>query len=506
LIPGSESLSRKVRLRRKLNTFDVTGLVVGSIIGADIYVAAAIGARLVGPASLLIWLVAGAVAIVIALSFSHCAAIMPRVGGPYAYVKEVTGLFPAFIVGWGLFLAEWLSLAVFPVAFATYGVALFPDLGWGSGIPFKVVFMLIVFATNAFGIRAAGRFNDILTIAKLGPLLLVVVGGLALIGLHPGAALSNLTPFSKGGLRDFGQAFVLIFWAYAGFELSTLPSNEIDRPQKTIPRAMAIGMLIVAGFYLATNFVVVGVVDQSTLAHSKSPLLDAGSSIFGSVRGLSGVAFAIVGVGALVSILGADESGTIGTSRLAYAMSVDGLFPSSFSRLSKKSQVPLAGLAIICSSALIASIIGGLTELIATSVFLLSFAYLCTCVSALLLGKKFPEESSKLTGRRSIPVAGIVFSAFLMALVDPMLIVISAGLLLFGVPIYALFSPRKELHDLRESFLSKDAVLRRTYEQGERFLAHPFRHLVWLVYGRRHEERPFIVSDVVESPREGTGS
>src|SRR5512136_2713148 len=78
---------RKVDLRRKLNTFDVTSLVVGSIIGADIYVAAAIGARLVGPSSLLVWVAAGAIAIVIALSFSHCAMLMQRVGGPYAYVR-----------------------------------------------------------------------------------------------------------------------------------------------------------------------------------------------------------------------------------------------------------------------------------------------------------------------------------------------------------------------------------------------------------------------------------
>lgn len=468
---------------------------MGSIIGADIYVAAAIGARLIGPASLLVWVAAGIVAIVIALSFSHCAAVLPRVGGPYAYVKEVSGLFNAFMVGWGLFLAEWLSLAVFPVAFATYAIALAPDLGWGSGIPLKLIFILIVFATNAFGIRAAGRFNDVLTIAKLGPLVLVVIGGLALIGLRSGAALSNLTPFSKGTLQDLGQAFVLIFWAYAGFELSTLPSDEIERPQRTIPKAMVMGMLIVAAFYLATNFVVVGVVDQTTLAHSNSPLLDAGSSIFGSVRGLSGAAFAIVGVGALISILGADESGTIGTSRLAYAMSVDGLFPASFSKLAKRSKAPLVGLAIICASAFVASVLGGLTQLIAASVFLLAFAYLSTCVSAFLLVKKFPERSSRLVGRRAIPIAGVAFSVLLMILVDPRLILISVGLLLVGVPIYALFSPKKELHDLREAFLSRDAILRRTYEQGERFLAHPWRHLVWLVYNRRHEQRPFIVSN-----------
>src|SRR3989454_7885691 len=90
----------------KLNTFDVTSLVVGSIIGADVYVATAIGARLVGPSSLLAWVLAGAMAMGIALSFSYCVVILPKGGGPYAFVKGVARPFPGFIVGWGLLLAE----------------------------------------------------------------------------------------------------------------------------------------------------------------------------------------------------------------------------------------------------------------------------------------------------------------------------------------------------------------------------------------------------------------
>ncbi len=484
-----------VRLRRKLNTFDVTALVVGSIVGADIYIAAAIGAKLVGPSSILIWVVAGIVAIVIALSFSHCAAIMPRVGGPYAYVKDVAGPFPGFMVGWGLFLAEWFSLAVFPVAFATYTIALVPELGWGSGLPLKAAFISIVFVTNAFGIRAAGRSNDVLTVAKLGPLVFVVLGGIVFLALKPSVLALNFTPFSKGGLVDFGQAFVLIFWAYAGFELSTLPSNEIERPQRTIPRAMMLGMAIVIVFYLATNLVVLGVVDQPTLASSQSPLLDTGKSIFGSASGLATAAFVIVGVGALVSILGADESGTIGTSRLSYAMSVDGLFPKPFARLSKGSGAPVLGLAIICSTAFVASAVGGLTQLIASSVFLLAFAYLATSLSAFMLVKRYPESSRELSGKRAIPVAGVVFSLLLMALVSPTLILISVILLIVGVPIYALFSPKKELRDLKDAFMAPGAVLKRAYMQGNAFLAHPLRHLLWFVYRRRKEERPFVLED-----------
>ena len=82
----------------KLGTFDVTSLVVGSIIGADIYVATAISSRLVGPASLVIWAVAGFIALIIAISFAYCVMALPKVGGPYAFVTAVSSPFPGFML------------------------------------------------------------------------------------------------------------------------------------------------------------------------------------------------------------------------------------------------------------------------------------------------------------------------------------------------------------------------------------------------------------------------
>src|SRR5206468_1978907 len=188
----------------KLNTFDVTSLVVGSIIGADVYVATAIGARLVGPSSLLVWVLAGAMAMVIALSFSYCVMILPKVGGPYAYVKEVAGPFPGFIVGWGLLLAEWFSLAVFPVAFTQYFLALDPGIDDLGKAVLKAVFIAIILVTNLVGVKAAGRVNDVLTVAKLSPLLLIVLGGFAFVALQPGQFAGNLVPFFTGApdIRD----------------------------------------------------------------------------------------------------------------------------------------------------------------------------------------------------------------------------------------------------------------------------------------------------------------
>jgi APA family basic amino acid/polyamine antiporter len=458
---------------RKLNTFDVTSLVVGSIIGADVYVATAIGARLVGPASLLVWVLAGAMAMVIALSFAHCVLILPKVGGPYAFVREAFNPFAGFIVGWGLLLAEWFSLAVFPVAFTQYFLFFDPGIGDLGKVLLKALFIVIILVTNLVGVKAAGRVNDGLTIAKLAPLVLIVLGGLGFLGLQPGTFGSNFAPFFTGDSLAFGRALVLIFWAYAGFELSTIPTDEVDRPAKTVPRAIVVGMLIVIGFYFLTNFVVIGSVGGSVLGSSSSPLIDAANAMFRSPVLLAGAVVLVVAVGALLSITGADESGTVGTSRLAYAMSLDGLLPKAFSRTHAKFKTPYLGLIFLCGTAFVASLLGGLTDLIASSVFLLAFVYFVTCISTILLEKKHPEVSRGLRLKRAIPLAGALFSVVLMVLVSPYLIAISLVLLAVGVPIYVFFSPRKELEDLKAAYLSAEAISRRAIQQSQRFLAYP---------------------------------
>src|SRR5512137_1927703 len=164
----------EIKPQRKLSLFDVTNRVVGSIIGADIYVASALGAGLLGPFSLVVWVVAGVIAIVIALCFAQCAALLPKVGGPYAYAKEAWGPFAGFIVGWSLWLAEWMSLAVFPVAFTQYLMFFLPGLDWVFQVLVRTLFVAFLIVTNIVGVKAAGRTNDFLTIVKLVPLIFFV--------------------------------------------------------------------------------------------------------------------------------------------------------------------------------------------------------------------------------------------------------------------------------------------------------------------------------------------
>jgi APA family basic amino acid/polyamine antiporter len=251
--------------------------------------------------------------------------------------------------------------------------------------------------------------------------------------------------------------------------------------------------------YMATNFVVIGVVDQPTLASSQAPLVVAAANILGFSPVFAWIGSLVVGVGALISIIGADESGTMGTSRLTFAMSIDGYLPRAFSRLQKSYQTPYIGLAILCSTAFIASVVNTLSALVNSSVFLLSLAYLATGISALLLERKHLRSSPKGMWTILIPVLTILFSIVLMTQVTKQQILISLVLLALGVPIYAFFSPKKELLELREAFLSEESILERTYRQEKTFLAYVLQRIKLLIYRIRGIERAWNIQEEPES-------
>lgn len=471
------------KLRSELTLFDVTNLVVGAIIGADIYVASAFGAGLLGPFSLVVWVIAGIIAIIIALCFAQCAAILPKVGGPYAYAHAAWGPFAGFIVGWSLWLAEWMSLAVFPVAFTQYLMFFLPGLDPFSQAIVKTLFVVFLIATNIAGVKAAGRTNDVLTLVKLAPLVFFVAIGLLFMMSHLAVASANLSPFIPFGVGNFGTALVLIFWAYAGFEISTIPAEEIKEPAKTIPRAIILGISIVTIFYLTTNVALFGTRRWDLLQHDIAPLASATDTALGSIPLLAFIGGIIVGGGALVSVAGSDESGMIGTSRLGYALAADGLFPGIFAKLHPRFKTPYLGIIVQAVTALVAAIIGTLSILIATSVFFMAIAYVATSAAIFPLKKKKAKARFHLRGGWIIPGLGIVFSIYLITQCSFMQIALGLALLLAGVPIYVKYSPKKEIAELNKSLLSSDSILRRAYSHEEMFLAHALRH-VKRVYGR----------------------
>jgi amino acid transporter len=453
---------RTMEFRKDLSLFDVTSIIVGSVIGADIYVASAITAGLLGPFSLVIWVIAGIFATVIALVFAYCSYYVPRVGGPFAFVSEAFDDFYGFLTGWSMWIAELISLPVFAIAFVRYLEYLIP-LEITGEILVKALFLFGLTMVNIIGVKVAGRVNDALTLIKLLPLLLLIGAGLILLFLQPSRLLANYHPFIPLGVSATGTALVLVFWAYAGFELGTLPAAEVKDPKRTIPRAIITGMSIVALFYISTNFVVYGAVNWADLAATPTPLILVGSVLLGAAGAL------IMTIGALFSVSGSNESGMLGTSRLSYAMSVDGLFPRIFSSLHPRFGTPYIGLIVQGVIAFILSVYTPITSLISFAVFNLASAFLLTCLALIVLTRDTEKE---LKGQKILPWAGVIICLYLLYETSMPDKVIGTIVLLAGVAVYVFFSPKEDIHHLKEMFLAEEAVFVRRMEKRERFLGN----------------------------------
>jgi APA family basic amino acid/polyamine antiporter len=466
---------------QKLNLFDATNLVVGGAIGADIYIISALGSGYLGPASLVVFIVAGVIAILIALSFAEAAALVPKVGGAFAYVSEAWGDFAGFLVGWPLWIAEVAGLAVMPVAFVRYLSYFVPSLTVIQGDIIKIVFVAAIAYINVRGAKGAGQVNDILTIAKLSPLLLLIVAGFVYLVVHPGTAASNLVPFAPLGFSNFAPALIIIFWAYTGFELAVIPSGEVENPTKTLPKAMIFGMAIVTFFYIAVGFTALAVVNWTSLQYAVAPLATVGSVVLSYTPALALIGGTILGLGALISISGFDESGTLATARLSYAISLEGLFPRIFSRIHPRFGTPSNAIIIQSAIALFLSLIGGLTQLIIFSAFNLAFVYMATCAAVLTLRGRRQTDSDRtylerLTGP-AIPIAGIILSVFLMYECGITTIAFGIVSILIGIPIYVLYAPRTEITTLKRDFYSTEAILARSTHTQKVF----FGYLVYLL-------------------------
>ncbi|MGB9938158.1 MAG: amino acid permease [Methanobacterium sp.] len=460
------------QLKRKLSLFDVINLVVGTIVGADIYIAASFGAAFLGPASLLAWVIAGLMAIVVALSFAECSSVLPRAGGPYVYAKEAFGDFIGFLSGWALLIAGWSALAVFPLAFVAYLMYFFPNMPFILQTLIKIIFVLFLAFINYVGAKDAGIANDILTIIKLTPIIILTLIGIGYFLLNPGILTSNLIPFSPLGFGNIGSAIVLVFWAYVGFELVTVPSNEIEDSKKNIPRAIILGMGIIVLFYFITNFVILGVVPWAQLANSTAPLALAGFGLLGAL----GATF--ITIGALFSIAGSDEAGILSITRIPYAMAGDGLLPKIFAKLHPKYDTPYVSIIFVAGTALIASIIGNINQLIILSVFAILFCYLVTCLAVFPIRKKY-KKTIKVPS--ITPAIGVIISLYIMSQCNPNQIIIGTILIAAGIPIYWKYSPKEEIRSVIKDITSKEVFIRKWVRSRQVFLGYLLRRLKHLV-------------------------
>ena len=447
-------------LRRDLSYFDLMNIVIGAIVGSDIYIIPGITAGLIGPFAIVVWIVGGVVAMVLAMVFGYCAYYVPSVGGSYAYVSTAFNDFWGFVAGWSMCIAEIVALPVFAIVFASY-LQYFVPLNGEAQFAVKTLFVVAFVAVNIRGVKAAGRLNDVLTLAKLTPLLLIILLGVGSLLFNP-KHLGNYSPFAPFGLGNFGTVMVLVFWAYAGFELGSLPSSEVVDPKKNVPRALITGMAIVVFFYVLTNVAVFGVVSSADLAKSAIPLVLASTALLGTAGAV------ITGVGALASVSGTDETEVLGTARLIYAMSADGLLPKSLGKVHARFKTPYVAILLEGAIALALSLFTGISQLISFAVFNLGVCYLLVCLALAVL-KRSGEKG--LPGQSLLPWAGALVSLYLLYSTSLLDKVVGSVFVLFGVPVYLFFS-KTSPRELEGRLVSEDEVFARELERQHAFLAN----------------------------------
>ena len=154
-----------MNLKRDLSFFDLTNIIIGSIIGADIYIASALTAGMVGPLAIFVWIVAGIFAIILAMIFAYSSHYVPRVGGPFAFVSKAFDNFYGFLTGWSMWIAEIIALPVFALALVQY-LGYFFEMDFLQETLVKGLFLFGIVLVNILGVKRAGRINDFLTLVK----------------------------------------------------------------------------------------------------------------------------------------------------------------------------------------------------------------------------------------------------------------------------------------------------------------------------------------------------
>ena len=413
-----------------------TALVVGNMIGSGVFLLPAALARF-GGIAIFGWLATTAGAIVLASVFARMSRMVPESGGPYAYTRRGFGDFAGFLVGWGYWISIWAANAALAVALVAYLSWFFPVLADrpGVGAITAVSAIWLLTGVNITGIRNAGWVQLVTTILKLIPL--VAVGVLGLLWVEP----ANFRPLNVSDQSNLGAltaAATLTLWAFLGFESATVPADDVDRPEVTIPRATLLGTAIAAVVYILSTIAVMGVIPAAELAASNAPFADAAHAMWGAWAGSA------VAIGAIASCFGALNGWILLQGQVPQAAARDGVFPAVFARQSRWGS-PAHGL--VFSTVLVTVLVSmnftrGLVDqftfiiLLATLTALLPYALVCMSQLMIFVRERDRFAGQRLLGPTLLAIGGFTFSTWAIAGSGEEIVFWGFLLLLAGVPVY----------------------------------------------------------------------
>lgn len=424
------------RRGKALGLWTALALVVGNMVGAGAYlVPASLGAY--GSVGLVGWLVTSLGAVSLALVFGRLGRIMPAEGGPYTYTRAAMGDLPAFLVAWGYWISVWVGNAGIAIAFVAYLTPFLPGLGASplptAGAALGTIWLLT--AVNVWGLREAAVLQLVTTVLKVLPLLLV--GSLGLLSLDP----ANLSPFNVSGgstISAVTATAALTLWGLLGLESATIPAEEVEDPERTIPLVTVLGTVATAAVYIMSTLAVMGVLSPGELASSSAPYAEAATRMWGRWAG------GLVAVGAAMAGFGVLNGWVLMQGQMPLAPARDGLFPRAFARLSPRG-TPTFGL--VLSSALTSVLVAanhtrGLIGLFNFAILLATVtvlaSYLCTSLAQILFIRRHPARFGGRDARRAVAVSvvALAYSCFAVVGAGRDALLWGAVLMAMGLPVY----------------------------------------------------------------------
>ncbi|MDQ6635374.1 MAG: amino acid permease [Gemmatimonadota bacterium] len=332
-----------VSYARRIGLFSGTMLVVGGIIGSGIFLNPAIVAQRVDSARLIMttWGLGAVIALLGAFIFAELGARRPAAGGGYVYIREAFGPLPAFLYGWALLLAIATgAAAAVAVTFASYAAPLLrlapPSEPWLAAGAIALLSLV-----NAVGVRPGTWTQNVFTLLKLAAIAALVVSALLVPSL---AAATGLAPETAASAKPLiialGTALVPVLFAYGGWQQTNFVAEEMVDAERNLPRALVIGVLIVAAVYLAVNLTYLRALGVAGLAASHAPAADVMGRYFGDTGRR------LIAAGIAVSTFGFLNLVILVTPRVYQAMARDGLFFARFAELHPRFRTPVAAIVV----------------------------------------------------------------------------------------------------------------------------------------------------------------
>ena len=390
------------RLLRELGRWDLTAIGVNQVIGAAVFAQPAILAAQAGAWSALMVGAVGVASMLIALSFAEVGSRFDATGGPYLYTRAAFGRFAAFEVGWMLWftrVASWASVInVLVTSLGFYWPAM------TAGAPRTILLTAIIAtlaAINILGIRQSAWVVNTLTIGKLVPLALFIGFGLPEMGLG-GLEIHGVPP-----IADLSNSALLLIFAFGGYEVIPVPAGESKDPQKTVPFALIMTIVVVTIILTLTQIVALGILPS--LPTSKTPLADASALLMGATGA------AVITLGAVLSTLGNNMGQALSGSRSLFALAENGDIPRVFAQVSARFGTPVIAILFTAAVSLVLATTGSFVTMAQASAVSRLIVYVATCAAALRLrharfAGAVAEPKMRVPFGPVIPIAAILIA------------------------------------------------------------------------------------------------